>query len=44
VPGCGGTVDLLVDAAFHDPTLADSYKVAARDALNKIWPAEWFCE
>jgi NAD(P) transhydrogenase len=36
VMGCGGTVDYLVDAVFNYPTLAESYKVAALDADNKI--------
>nr|WP_206071681.1 Si-specific NAD(P)(+) transhydrogenase [Antrihabitans stalactiti] len=36
VMGCGGTVDYLVDAVFNYPTLAESYKVAALDATNKI--------
>ncbi len=36
VMGCGGTVDYLVDAVFNYPTLAESYKVAALDATNKM--------
>ena len=36
VMGCGGTVDYLVDAVFNYPTLAESYKVAALDAANKM--------
>jgi NAD(P) transhydrogenase len=36
VMGSGGTVDYLVDAVFNYPTLAESYKVAALDATNKI--------
>ena len=36
VMGCGGTVDYLVDAVFNYPTLAESYKVAALDAKNKM--------
>ncbi|MFF3510705.1 Si-specific NAD(P)(+) transhydrogenase [Streptomyces sp. NPDC002573] len=36
VMGCGGTVDYLVNAVFNYPTLAESYKVAALDATNKI--------
>jgi len=36
VIGCGGTVDYLVDAVFNYPTLAESYKVAALDATNKM--------
>jgi NAD(P) transhydrogenase len=34
--GCGGTIDYLVDAVFNYPTLAESYKVAALDATNKM--------
>ncbi|MFD0730326.1 Si-specific NAD(P)(+) transhydrogenase [Planotetraspora mira] len=36
VMGCGGTIDYLVDAVFNYPTLAESYKVAALDAVNKL--------
>ncbi|MGH3760886.1 Si-specific NAD(P)(+) transhydrogenase [Actinophytocola sp.] len=36
VMGCGGTIDYLVDTVFNYPTLAESYKVAALDATNKI--------
>jgi NAD(P) transhydrogenase len=36
VMGCGGTVDYLVDAVFNYPTLAETYKVAALDAMNKM--------
>lgn len=36
VMGNGGTIDYLVDAVFNYPTLAESYKVAALDAINKI--------
>ena len=36
VMGCGGTVHYLVDAVFNYPTLAEAYKVAALDAMNKI--------
>ncbi|MFH8217950.1 Si-specific NAD(P)(+) transhydrogenase [Streptomyces sp. NPDC018057] len=36
VMGCGGTVDYLVNAVFNYPTLAESYKVAALDATNKL--------
>ena len=32
----GGTIDYLVDAVFNYPTLAESYKVAALDAVNKM--------
>jgi NAD(P) transhydrogenase len=31
-----GTVDYLVDTVFNYPTLAESYKVAALDAMNKL--------
>jgi NAD(P) transhydrogenase len=30
-----------VDAVFNYPTLAESYKVAALDAMNKIRQIEW---
>jgi NAD(P) transhydrogenase len=36
VMGCEGTVDYLVDTVFNYPTLAESYKVAALDAMNKM--------
>jgi NAD(P) transhydrogenase len=36
VMGLGGTVDFLVDTVFNYPTLAEAYKVAALDALNKL--------
>jgi NAD(P) transhydrogenase len=36
VMGCAGTIDYLVDAVFNYPTLAESYKVAALDAMNKM--------
>jgi NAD(P) transhydrogenase len=36
VMGCGGTIDYLVDTVFNYPTLAESYKVAALDATNKM--------
>ena len=32
----GSTVDHLVDAVFNYPTLAESYKVAALDAMNRV--------
>ncbi len=32
----GGTIDYLVDAVFNYPTLSETYKVAALDALNKM--------
>jgi NAD(P) transhydrogenase len=36
VMGLGGTVDFLVETVFNYPTLAEAYKVAALDALNKL--------
>jgi NAD(P) transhydrogenase len=36
VMGLGGTVDFLVDTVFNYPTMAEAYKVAALDALNKL--------
>ncbi|MBF9129936.1 Si-specific NAD(P)(+) transhydrogenase [Plantactinospora sp. S1510] len=36
VMGCVGTIDYLVDAVFNYPTLAEAYKVAALDAMNKM--------
>jgi NAD(P) transhydrogenase len=42
VMGCGGTVDYLVDTVFNYPTLAESYKVAALDAMNKMRAVERF--
>jgi NAD(P) transhydrogenase len=44
VMGCGGTIDYLVDAVFNYPTLAESYKVAALDAMNKIRQIERWAE
>ena len=38
--GLGGTVDYLVDTVFNYPTLAEAYKVAALDAVNKLRAAE----
>jgi NAD(P) transhydrogenase len=40
VMGCGGTIDYLVNAVFNYPTLAESYKVAALDATNKMRQVE----
>jgi pyruvate/2-oxoglutarate dehydrogenase complex dihydrolipoamide dehydrogenase (E3) component len=42
VMGCGGTIDYLVDAVFNYPTLAEAYKVAALDAMNKMRQIERF--
>jgi NAD(P) transhydrogenase len=36
VMGLGGTIDYLVDSVFNYPTLAEAYKVAALDAVNKL--------
>ena len=36
VLGLGGTVDFLVETVFNYPTLAEAYKVAALDAVNKL--------
>ena len=36
VMALGGTVDFLVETVFNYPTLAESYKVAALDATNKL--------
>jgi NAD(P) transhydrogenase len=32
----GGKVDYFVDTVFNHPTLAEAYKVAAFDGLNKL--------
>ena len=40
VMALGGTVDHLVDAVFNYPTLAESYKVAALDARNRMLAVE----
>jgi NAD(P) transhydrogenase len=32
----GGTIDYLRDTVFNYPTLAEAYKVAALDGLNKL--------
>ena len=36
VMGCNGTIDYLVDTVFNYPTLAEAYKVASLDAMNKM--------
>ena len=36
VMGGNSTIDFLVTAVFNYPTFAESYKVAARDAANRI--------
>jgi NAD(P) transhydrogenase len=38
VMGGEGTADFLVSAVFNYPTFAESYKVAALDALNRLAP------
>ena len=40
VMGLGGTIDYLVDTVFNYPTLAESYKVAALDARNRLMAVE----
>jgi NAD(P) transhydrogenase len=40
VMGLGGTIDYLVDTVFNYPTLAEAYKVAALDAVNKLRAAD----
>ena len=40
VMGLHGTVDYLVDTVFNYPTLAESYKVAALDARNRLMAVE----
>ncbi len=32
----GGTIEYFRDAVFNYPTLAEAYKVAALDGLNKL--------
>lgn len=44
VMGCNGTVDYLVDTVFNYPTLAESYKVAALDAMNKMRGIARLCD
>jgi NAD(P) transhydrogenase len=36
----GGTIDVLIDTVFNYPTLAESYKVAALDAANRLTAIE----
>ena len=35
----GGTVETFIEMVFNYPTLAESYKYAAYDALAKLGPA-----
>ena len=32
----GGTLDYFIDSVFNYPTLAETYKIAALDAFNKM--------
>ena len=41
VMALGGTVDYFVDTVFNYPTLAECYKVAALDAVNKLRAADF---
>jgi len=36
VLGLGGTVDYFVNTVFNYPTLAECYKTAAFDGLNRL--------
>ena len=40
VMAMGGTIDVLIDTVFNYPTLAESYKVAALDAANRLTAIE----
>jgi NAD(P) transhydrogenase len=40
VIGLGGRLEYLVDNVFNYPTLAETYKIAALDAFNKLTDAE----
>jgi NAD(P) transhydrogenase len=39
----GGTVNYFVETVFNYPTLAEAYKVAAMDGLNRLSPAARAC-
>ena len=39
----GGTVDYFVENTFNYPTLAEAYKVAALNGLNKLQADENIC-
>ena len=41
VMGLGGTVDYFINNVFNYPTLAEAYKVAALDAVNKLRAADY---
>lgn len=34
--GFNGTIDYFVNTVFHYPTLAECYKIAALDGLNRL--------
>jgi NAD(P) transhydrogenase len=36
VMACNGTIDYFVNTVFNYPTLAEAYKIAALDGLNKL--------
>jgi NAD(P) transhydrogenase len=36
VMACNGTIDYFVNTVFNYPTLAEAYKIAAFDGLNKL--------
>jgi NAD(P) transhydrogenase len=36
VMGLNGTIEYLIETVFNYPTLAESYKVAALDARNRL--------
>ena len=38
-----GALDFLVSAVFNYPMLAEAYKVAGLDALNRIRDLRWSC-
>jgi NAD(P) transhydrogenase len=42
--GFGGTIDYFRDTVFNYPTMAECYKVAALDGLNKLSLLEEFAE
>jgi NAD(P) transhydrogenase len=38
--GLNGTINYLIETVFNYPTLAESYKVAALDARNRLTAVE----
>jgi NAD(P) transhydrogenase len=36
VPALGGTIEYVTDTVFNYPTLAECYKAAAFNGLNKL--------